>query len=229
MGSATQIKNPLTELFLHCLPRATERALLACSKLSLFSERGWYLAGGTALTLQVGHRQSVDLDFFTTNKNFDEVRIERALFNTGQWVTTYRQAGTIYGTFLKAKVSLIAYPFFKPTRRRLAYGNVKMLTPADIAVMKILAISQRGRKRDFIDLYWYCRSRESLREVVRRALQQFSGQENNVSHILKSLTYFADAENDVAPKLFFKISWSEVKKFFEREVITLGHGMLMSY
>lgn len=204
-------------LFLDRLPRATALAFLACREWKWLRRNGWYLAGGTALALQVGHRQSVDLDFFTSRAKFPERQVERALLATGRWQTSYLESATIYGTFMNAKMSFIAYPFFRPAGEYLRSGNVRLLLPAEIAAMKIVAISQRGRKRDFVDLYWYCTNREPLAEVVKRAARQYPGQEKNMHHILKSLTYFSDAENDPLPKLYFSVKWPVIKTYFQRE------------
>lgn len=206
------------ELFLYLLPRFTRTAFLLSAKLPLFKEFPWYLAGGTALALQVGHRQSVDLDFFIPRIAFEELALERTLLATKKWQTSLRQKGTLYGQLAHAKMSFIAYPFFVPSRKMLQYGMVHMLLPHDIAAMKIVAISQRGRKRDFVDLYWYCTNHEPLDAVLKRAVDQFPGQEKNLNHILRSLTYFADAEEDPMPKLFFKATWKDIKKYFKHEV-----------
>ncbi len=214
------------DLHFDSLPKATQEAFLVCQKMDLFAKNNWYLAGGTALALQVGHRQSVDLDFFTPNKKFKEIEVERELLNTGLWSTTYRENGTIYGVFNGAKMSLIAYPFFLPQKNKLKIGKIKILLPVDIASMKIVAVSQRGRKRDFYDLYWYCKNIAPLGEVILKAVNQYPGQENNVAHILKSLAYFTDAENDPDPKIYFKASWLEVKKFFRQEVKSLTPKIL---
>lgn len=209
-------------MFLDILPKKTANAFLALSKLLFLSRNGWYLGGGTALALQVGHRQSVDLDFFTSKKIFNELAVERILQNTGKWQTTYREKGTIYGIFAGAKVSLIAYPFFVPTEKKFKHGAINILLPADIASMKIIAISQRGRKRDFYDLYWYCQNREPLYDIILRAVNQYPGQSENINHIIKSLSYFADAENEPEPRLFFEASWKQVKSFFIGETKTLA-------
>ena len=215
------------ELYLDRLPSATRRAFLHCSEHFTFLNRSaWYLAGGTTLALQVGHRQSHDLDFFVPKLSFRVTEFERRLLATRGWVTSHRQQGTLFGTFHGAKMSFIAYPFFKPTKKRLRYGHVSMLLPEDIATMKIVAISQRGRKRDFIDLYWYCTHREPLEDIVQRALTQFPGQEHNLPHILKSLAYFDDANADVMPELFFKANWKTVKGYFQKEVPTLARKLL---
>ncbi|MBI5221298.1 MAG: nucleotidyl transferase AbiEii/AbiGii toxin family protein [Candidatus Magasanikbacteria bacterium] len=77
---------------------------MACSKMPFFKKEGWYLAGGTALALQVGHRQSVDLDFFTHKAGFNELFAERVFFKTGHWQLTMRDEATIYGIFYGAKI-----------------------------------------------------------------------------------------------------------------------------
>lgn len=206
------------KLHLDILPATTRRAFLECIKLPLFQKNEWYLAGGTALALQVGHRQSVDLDFFTPKAKFNELSVERDLLTTGNWQTSYNERGTIYGKFMDAKMSLIAYPFFVPSKEKLRCGTIKMLLPRDVASMKIIAVSQRGRKRDFVDLYWYVQNREPLVDVVRRAIMQYPGQEENIHHILKSLTYFVDAESDPEPRILFKANWRQVKRFFQTQV-----------
>lgn len=208
----------LADLHLTALPRSTQQAFLQASTWRFLTNTAWYLAGGTALALQVGHRKSVDLDFFLPKVNFQVTSLERHLLATKQWVTSFRQAGTLYGVFMKAKMSFIAYPFFQPSSQRLAYGTIRMLLPKDVAAMKIIAISQRGRKRDFIDLYWYCQHQEKLADVIDHSLRQYPGQENNLNHILRSLVYFQDADEDPMPDMYFTASWQTIKSFFKREV-----------
>src|SRR3989338_6995526 len=222
MVSAVSLKSKTKSFFMDRLPRATQRVFLYCAKSQLFKQHRWYLAGGTALALQAGHRQSVDLDFFTTLKTFNELSLERSLKNTGKWVSTHRERGTLYGTLLKAKMSFIAYPFFKPAQPKLRYGTLSILKVPDIAAMKIIAISQRGRKRDFLDLFWYCQNCEPLEDVLWRAMRQFPGEEHNMNHILKSLAYFGDADSDPMPPLFFKVTWPEIKNFFKKEAARLA-------
>ena len=88
-------------------------------------------------------------------------------------------------------------------------------------MMKIIAISQRGRKRDFFDLYWCAKNIESLEQAMLRLDEQYPTVRHNYHHIIKSLDYFDDAENDPAPKIFFKASWKEVKNFFRKEAVAL--------
>ncbi|MDO8571371.1 MAG: nucleotidyl transferase AbiEii/AbiGii toxin family protein, partial [bacterium] len=177
------------------LPAATKKALLLLSEQSWIARTKWYLAGGTALALHSGHRQSVDLDFFLPRNHFSEARIV-GRFSSKIWKTTILREGTIYGVLCGAKVSFIAYPFFKPLKPQHRIGHVSLLDPADVAVMKVIAISQRGKKRDFLDLYWYCKHQESLGDVVWRVYRQYPNTDHNIHHIIKSLTYFDEAEDD---------------------------------
>lgn len=214
------------DLRLDTLPRATNKAFVYSTGQDLFSKSGWYLAGGTALALQAGHRKSVDLDFFTAQPAFDVAALERKLIATKEWKTSLSREGTLYGTLLKAKMSFIAYPFFRPSPRQMRCGNIRILMPEDIAVMKIIAISQRGRKRDFVDLYWYGLNREPIVDVVKRTPSQYPGQENNLPHIIKSLAYFADAENDPMPELNFSADWKTIKAYFKRELPKIAKQLL---
>lgn len=185
--------------------------------MDFFLHDKWYLAGGTALALQAGHRKSYDLDFFTENKEFDEKKTEETLSEQGGWKTSGMDKGTVFGTFLETKMSLLAYPFFTPAEKARKFGTISLLTPADIAVMKIIAIAQRGKKRDFFDLYWICKNVAPLYESILKVDKQYSVSQNP-NHILKSLIYFKDAEDDMRPEIYFKVTWEEVKKFFTKEV-----------
>lgn len=214
------------ELHLDIFPPKIRKAFLAFIKSPFLNCSSWYLAGGTALALQAGHRQSIDLDFFSPKNGFKELELERKLLAAKHWQTTYTGHGTIYGKFMEIKISFIAYPFFIPSRQRIRCGKICILQPEDIAAMKIMAISQRGRKRDFTDLYWYLRHREPLDVLLKRSINQYPGQENNLPHIFKSLVYFKDAEEDPMPKLFFKTDWQTIKAYFRREVPRVAKNFL---
>lgn len=212
------VSSPKKQIIWHTevLPRRTKKALDFLSKQSWLKHSSWYLAGGTALALQAGHRSSVDLDFFSVKKFNNNLLLDH--FKSDSWQTDINAEGTIYGTLTGAKISFIFYPFFRPTKQLSAYGFVKILGPNDIAIMKIIAISQRGRKRDFFDLYWCAKNIAPLKEFILKLKIQYASVAHDYHHILKSLVYFADAENDPAPKLNFNVSWRQVKKFFISEV-----------
>jgi predicted nucleotidyltransferase component of viral defense system len=208
------------------LPRATKKALDFLAGQSWLENTDWYLAGGTALALSTGLRKSVDLDFFSKAKNFSNEDLLNNFADNPDWKITINRKNTIYGELFKAKVSFIAYPFFVPKQKPIRYGSIKVLQPIDIAVMKVIAISQRGRKRDFFDLYWCAKNIEPLEKTIKRLKSQYPSVAHDYHHILKSLVYFADAESDPAPEIDFPVSWKEVKKFFVTEIPQIMRQLL---
>lgn len=208
------------------LPPEAKKGLDFLSKEKWLKESKWYLAGGTALALQVGHRKSVDLDFFTKEKDFDEKKLIAHFINERNWSTDVEEKNTIYGELFKAKVSFIAYPLFIPKQEPLLYGSVEVLHKIDIAVMKITAISQRGKKRDFFDLYWCANNIESLENIIRRLPEQYPSIAHDYHHLLKSLVYFEDAEGDPEPEIYFEANWNTVKKFFIKEIPIIANKVM---
>ena len=208
------------------LPLRTKKAFIFLSQQAWMSEHGWYLAGGTALALQAGNRRSVDLDFFTTEKDFDKAELLHNFLGNSEWETTINRKNTIYGELFNAKVSFIAYPFFVPKQDFIRYGFIHILQPIDIAVMKIIAISQRGRKRDFFDLYWCAKHTEPLEKTIERLKTQYPSVAHDYHHLLKSLVYFNDAESDPMPEICFRASWSGVKNFFKTEIPKITHTIM---
>lgn len=208
------------------LPRQTKKALDFLSGEKWLEGSDWYLAGGTALALQMGNRRSFDLDFFTAHRDFDGKQLLTHFFRNPDWRTDVEEKNTIYGELMKVKVSFIAYPFFLPKQEPLIHGAIRILQAMDIAVMKIIAVSQRGRKRDFFDLYWCAKNIEPLEDLIRRLPAQYPSVAHDYHHILKSLVYFMDAESDPSPEIFFHADWKTVKRFFEREIPIITKKLL---
>lgn len=200
------------------VPPNTKKALDFLSLQNWLEESNWYLAGGTALALSAGHRESLDLDFFNTQKNIDNNGLLANFLENKDWNAYLNKKNTIYGELFSVKVSFVAYPFFVPKQNYLRYGLIKVLAPKDIAVMKIIAISQRGRKRDFFDLFWCAQNVEPVEDTILKLKEQYPSVAHDYHHILKSLVYFSDAEADPDPKVYFKTDWKGVKKFFKKEI-----------
>lgn len=174
-----------------------------------------HLAGGTALALQLGHRISYDLDFFTATE-FDRNEVLQKLakvnFNLEQ-----ESWGTLLGRIQKTKFSLFVYQY-PLIGKTLKYQNVNIASLEDLAAMKIAAISSRGTKRDFTDLY-YLRDRFTLLEMIGFYDKKFQNLDTNKAHLLKSLDYFNDADNDPEPNMLVSdYSWKKIKNFFNQEV-----------
>jgi len=199
----------------------TKNILALLAKSHLLGDA--YLAGGTACALHLGHRISYDLDFFTLKK-FKVLPLTKELEKIEGFKLERTAWGTILGKFNKIRFSLFyySYPLLYPPKN---FKGIKVADLKDIAAMKIVAISERGTKRDFIDLYTICH-KISLRECLTLYNRKYRKLASNLFHVLKSLTYFEDAERDVMPKMLTPLSWPEVKKFLEQEVKNLGKKII---
>ena len=100
-------------------------------------------------------------------------------------------------------------------------SGIRIASILDIACMKLDAVSGRGTKRDFIDLYFICQ-KEKLAKIFKLFEKKYQKADYNLAFIQKSLVYFIDAEKDEMPKMIKKVSWEEVKRFFEKEVLKLS-------
>lgn len=186
-------------------------------KLKFLGKRGFYLAGGTALALRIGHRTSLDFDFYT-KKKFDSLKLQRLLEKKFKEVILLAKAAdTLIVRIDNVAVSFFQYPYsllFPPTK----YGQMPPLaSKEDIAAMKVIAVSDRGTKRDFIDIYFLLQenSLQQLFGFVKKKYPNF-----NIYVGLRGLTYFVDAEEKQHRKLYlFRfVSWPEIKKFLIGEV-----------
>lgn len=182
---------------------------LALSELKLLSFiKDFYLAGGTALALQLGHRKSVDLDFFIEKLPPRETILDNLV---GKEVTILLSDETGLNINLRnTKVSFLQYPYpmLEPS---IDYEGIRLSGILDIACMKLNAVTQRGEKKDFYDLFEILK-KYSLENLLTAFAKKFEKYNYQKIAILKSLIYFDDAEKSPEPILLNKISWEEVKK-----------------
>ncbi len=185
---------------------ATLRLLRDASLLDHF-----YLAGGTALALQFGHRLSQDLDFFTADL-FDEQSLIQTLQTLEDFSLVAEAPHTLHTTIQGSRVTYLGYtyPLLFPFLRFL---DVAVADPRDIACMKVSAIASRGTKRDFVDLY-VSAQRFGLAKILEWFDRKYAQTHHNKLHLLKSLTFFDDAEKDPMPRMLVLLDWEDVKRFF---------------
>jgi len=208
-------------MFTKTLSQNAAGALALLGKSGILKDA--YLAGGTSCALQIGHRISLDLDFFT-EKEFDTETILKQLEQLPGFKLDETAKWTILGSFPKVKFSYFYYPY-PLIKKTLQFSQINLASLEDIAAMKIDAICSRGTKRDFIDLYFLAK-RFSLERIFKFYDQKYSRLLNNIVHITRSLYYFADAEPQESPKMLKKVSWEEVKKFFQDQTIKLAKDKL---
>lgn len=177
----------------------------------------FYLAGGTGCAMHLGHRISHDLDFFFKER-FSHSEIRDTLKEYGHFVVDYSDSQTLVGRFNETKVSFFHYDYLLIETPQEFFGmNIASLK--DIGCMKIDAISSRGCRRDFVDLYFILKNMNlSLKEFFPFFEKKYGSENYNIYHILKSLVYFADAEKDPELNMLTTYSWDEVKGFFEQQI-----------
>lgn len=205
-------------MFEQVLPGNTKTILALLEKSEIIKKA--YLAGGTALALQLGHRISYDLDFFTLQK-FNEQSLLPELEKVAKFKLERIAWRTILGEYKDVHFSIFyyQYPLLYHTKH---IGRINLLGIRDITAMKIAAIASRGVKRDFIDLYFICQEGVSLKKALNLYDKKYKNLATTQLHIMKSLVYFADAEDQEMPKMLKPCKWEEVKKFFEREIKKLN-------
>lgn len=177
--------------------------------------RGWTLAGGSGLALLKGHRVSEDLDFFRTD-DLDVRSLHDVFGRHGRYETLQEADHTLTVILRRTKVSFFRVPdpfLFEPA----PYRFCRLADARDIALMKLVAISGRGSRRDFIDLRTILRDQPTLREYFDDLPRKYGPDRINAYHILKSLTYFEDAENEPMPRMREPFDWEECKAFFIRQ------------
>ena len=178
-----------------------------------------YLAGGTGLALHLGHRRSHDLDFFSRDA-IDTEALTRRMKSLAGFALAAEAQGTLHVTIQGVKVSFLAYPY-PVLFPFVAFQSVNVADPRDIACMKLSAIASRGTKRDFIDLYMTSKQ-YGVAQVLEWFRRKYADVNPSPTHLLKSLTWFEDAEKDPMPDLLGPLAWEAVKKFFRSEAPRLA-------
>ncbi|MDD5071713.1 MAG: nucleotidyl transferase AbiEii/AbiGii toxin family protein [Patescibacteria group bacterium] len=169
----------------------------------------FYLAGGTALAMALEHRESIDLDWFCQT-GFSNQEIKAKLSKVGNFKVINESEGTVNGLVDEVRVSFLRYQY-KLIFPLAAIGKIKLADERDIAAMKIDAISSRGSKKDFIDIFFLLK-KYSLEELIGFFKRKYAEIDYNRLHILKSLVYFVEADNEPMPIMIKDVNWEEVKK-----------------
>jgi predicted nucleotidyltransferase component of viral defense system len=165
------------------------------------------LVGGTALALHLGHRISIDLDLFTVSDMDTDLLLDN-LKKDYRVVQKVQTKGSLISDIEDIKVDFIRFKYLFANPIEIIDG-IRLLSVADIAPMKIDAISGRGSKKDFYDLYFLL-ERYSLQEILD--LYSIKYQHSTLFHVIKSLTWFEDAEPQAPPDVLDKkVTWAKVK------------------
>lgn len=208
------------------LTAATKDAFRLIGGLEL--TRDFYLAGGTGLALHLGHRFSIDLDFFSANADsvgYDQRSTLRAVLDDPTLAITYDKDSTFVAVWRGVGVSffrLNLYPLVKPT---LLLDNVNLASVEEIGAMKLAAIINRGTRKDMVDLYFILQQ-ASLDAIFQVASIKYAKVRSFPVSATRALSYFDDAEALPMPQMIDKTPWSKMKKFLETKAVEAGRRQL---
>ena len=176
------------------------------------SEHGFYLGGGTAIALLLGHRQSDDLDWFSQNSIGDPALWTDKLETLGlKPRKVILEKGTFYATINRVRISILEYPYrmlFLLVPWKSVGCNLASLD--DLACMKLSAIASRGSKKDFVDVYALIKEHKTLSKMLTLYKKKFP--EVDLIPVLRGLSYFDDADKDPMPRMLWRVKWQDIKQ-----------------
>ena len=189
----------------HALPTATLAALKKLMIVPCLQDR--ILVGGTGLALYLGHRLSIDIDLFSPEP-FDAPTFVYEMSEFGKTELIATSPISLHLNFDDVKTDIVKYPYgwIRPI---IFEEGVRVAAVEDIAAMKLAAITNRGSKKDFYDIFFLLQQ-YSLNELLDFFKTKFP--DWNEFMVLQSLGYFEDAELTETPKVLLgRITWNQVK------------------
>jgi len=208
------------------LTTATRQAFHQIARLPFI--KSFYLAGGTGLALHLGHRFSVDLDFFSPDEagvgpdQRDELRM---LLDDQSLSITYDKDGTFVATWQDVGISFFRLPLYPLIQPPVLLEDIPLATIPEIGAMKLAAIIDRGTRKDMIDLYFLLQT-VSLETIFEVASLKYTRVRSFPVSAIRALAYFTDAEALPMPRMLDRTPWSKMKKYLEHQAMEAGRKKL---
>jgi hypothetical protein len=197
---------------IHVEALSSRQALVLKAVGPILGRRGFYLAGGTGLALHLGHRRSIDFDFFSGKRLGDMLVLADSLREEGiPLVVSTVGRGTLHGTIRGIRTTILEYRYatLRPPRHLQDFGCA-LASLDDIATMKLAAIAQRGSKKDFIDVYALLRKHASLVRMLSIYRRRYRLTDS--FHVLQAMTYFDEADQQRPPTMLWRTKWPDIKR-----------------
>jgi hypothetical protein len=176
----------------------------------------YFLVGGTGLALQFGHRKSIDIDLFGLDP-FDKEQLRQTLIKFGQVEVLASSPRMFLCVIEGIKLDIVYYDY--PLLEKLVeIDGIRIASDKDIAAMKLNAIAGRGRKKDFVDLELLL-DHYSLKDMLGFYKIKFNQQSDFM--VMKSLSYFEDADYDLDPEMLIEFNWGKTKEKILKELRSL--------
>lgn len=188
---------------------ARQKTLLPLVKM--FDDK-FYLAGGTAIALQLGHRRSIDFDLFSFQK-IDQRKIRNLIVEHHKINQTVIDNQDEYTIIVGGvKLTFLHYPF-KIKSNQVASDFIRLPALATLAALKAYALARRAKWKDYVDLYWIMKKHCDITEIIKKAKTIF-GVEFNEKNFREQLAYFKDIDytEEVDRLSGFKVSDKQIKK-----------------
>ena len=182
--------------------------------------KNYYLVGGTAIALHIGHRGSIDFDLFTDTK-VNAVSIKKQVLESGfSSNIIVQKSDQIHFTINNVKLTFFQFPFFiEATQYHQKYFRIPDLLT--LAAMKAFALGGRGKWKDYVDLYFMLKNYFTITEICNKAKELFTDVFNPIL-FSKQLCYFDDISFDEQVEFMpgFEVSEKEVKDFLIEAALT---------
>jgi len=181
-------------------------------------KKDFYLGGGTALALQIGHRDSVDFDFFT-KQDIDTKNLFQKLKQafTEHQMSKIQETGNTLTVLVDESIKLSFFSYkYKLVNKPIEQENMRLASVEDIGCMKLSAITGRASNKDYIDLYYILQNLK-LKDLLKKLSKKFPDLDRNL--VLKSLVYFQDI--NIEPINFKNnnyVGFEQVKSFLKQAV-----------
>jgi len=204
----------------------TRQAFFQVARLPFVTR--FYLAGGTGLSLHLGHRFSIDLDFFSPDESAvgpDQRDALRMLLDDPSLAITYDKDGTFFATWQGVGISFFRLPLYPLVQAPVLLDGIPLATIPEIGAMKLAAIIDRGTRKDMVDLY-YLLQVISLETIFEVAAVKYARVRSFPVSAMRALAYFADAEALPMPRMLDPTPWPKMRKFLERQALEAGRKNL---
>lgn len=178
----------------------------------ILSAEGFYLGGGTAVAIQLGHRRSNDCDWFKDQPVGDALVLASRLRQRGVPLIVQEVApGTLHGRVGSVRLSCLEYRYpLLGDPVSWADCSCQIASLDDLACMKLAAVAQRGAKKDFVDIYALGAKHRPLPDLLQAYRRKY--EVGDIAHVIYGLTYFDDADRQRMPVLLWDLDWRRVKQ-----------------
>jgi hypothetical protein len=204
----------------------TQQAFRQAASLAFISR--FYLAGGTGLALHLGHRFSVDLDFFSPGPDAvgpEDRAVLRQIWDDPLLSISHDNDATFVATWRGVGVSFFRLPLYPLVQQPVRVEGVPVATVEEIGAMKLASIIGRGTRKDLVDLY-YILQQSPLERLFEVAAVKYARVRTFAISATRALAYFDDAEALPMPSMVDRTPWATMKRFLEQQAMEAGRKHL---